>query len=222
MSTKHFSEVIFVAIQQLISAGRLTGVTTLLALDGRPFLPPGDDQVDEVRQAWTPEGTSVQVNEYGAEMIRGVEDLRTKLAAFNDPVKQQLAKELPQWYGRLNTDKVLTDYQRFQLNSAHQQSYVISALLGAPLKKIADFVEVTPPFKAKDSGDPVWTVEGQRLDNLERAQVIPLKHVPNMRVCVQPWTPREIVDWAYEWAEREWKARTRAPDGVDFSPPRPA
>ena len=184
------TEMMFSQVCRWLSSGLLSGINTRCMFAGRNLLHK-QDYLLETSPHWNRDGTSETVNHYGCEMIQGVEAFRSELFAENTPDSIWLARALPQWFGRLNTTKQLTVYQRFQLAKNHDYW---RTLLQERCIAGGAFYEFSAPFVDSLTKDLVYEYDCRR--KLEPLESTKLTAVPNIRICLGKWSPDQVVEWA--------------------------
>jgi hypothetical protein len=180
---------IYTAIQQLISQGRLTGVTAALKLDGASFVIEGDDTVDPEAGKWRADGTSEEVSPWGGRQLKAVEDLRKTLPP-------ERAAAMPQWFVRPD-DTSLDPKQNFTASQNNTERLMMRMLVGWPLRSIATMYEYTPYFLKKGTKEPEWSFTPARgtFDHNPGGSN-PKAGIPNHRLVVGEWTNDQIAEWA--------------------------
>jgi hypothetical protein len=198
------SNPLFLALRQLYDAGRLTGVTPDLAIDGHRLLAAEDFNIDPLDEiSWREDGFSAQQSEWGGRMSRAVEAHRAALLANGSSEDDAAARELPQWF--VAVDDTMDERAEYMARENHQYVYMIRAFAGfRPQRYVATMQEYSPRFLNKQTGEPDYsytTPMNQRTHNPGGAN--PGAPIPNHRILVgEGWTNELLGQWATDWTTR--------------------
>jgi hypothetical protein len=217
---------LYIAIDTLITAGRLTGVTTDLKLDGVPFLSAEDNTYDPTPVTFREDGTSDTMSVHGGRQIKGVEDIRAELLRSNEQKKIRVAHDLPQWFVNLDDVSNFDDKQEYYARENHSVVRMTLDVVGMYGPAVSTMDEYSPKFYDKATGEPSYAYNRP----MEEVTVAknggnPGARIPNHRIGVikngTGFTPEMFTGWAQEWVDSYLQTNMMPDDsygqGVDIT-----
>lgn len=194
---------LFLGIQQMLEAGRLTGAGPKFALDGVPFAVPGDNTIDTDLLTFGKDGFSFEMSKWGGRQVKGVEDLRASLLQKGHV---DAAHALPQWFVRLEDVEKMNPKQEYTARENHVARYMLRAMAGFDTRTVAPMQEYTPRYHVKGTKEPEWRYLSSADVDIVSGGVRPTTSIPNHRIVVngynQPaFTAEGLTHWADKWTQ---------------------